>query len=141
MKTTIFNFIVLQVVVWAYVFSSGENSNPQQVNYAAISDTWEVAQLEDNQSQGVYIHYPSFNKLVLNLNGTYVRQINDETLEAGSWKIDEENSTLTLVNKVGIQQFDIVQLPSSSSESFIIKENIAEANNSQGNIRYELTRM
>jgi len=140
MKTAIFNFLVLQVVVWAFVFSANESNEPQQVNYASLSDTWEVAQVGDNSSGNVFMHYPTFNKLTLNLNGTFIRLRDDETIEEGTWKIDDEKTRLTLFTDIGIQNFEIIQMPSVHSESFIIKESIVAAN-AHSDIRYELTRL
>jgi len=140
MKTAIFNFFVLQAVVWALVFSGGEVGDSEQVQYASLTDTWEVAQLSENGKNEVFAHYPSFNKLTLNINGTFVRLRDDETLEEGSWTINPEKTKLSLFTESGVQKFDIVELPSSDSESFIIKEDLVEAN-SKSNIKYELTRL
>jgi hypothetical protein len=140
MKTAIFNFLVLQLVVWAFVFSDNENTDTQQVQYASLSDTWIVAQVGDNNANEVLAHYPTFNKLTLNLNGTYVRLRDDETLEEGSWKINEEKNTLTLFATSGAQNFEIVELPSTNSGSFIIIESLVQSN-IKGDIKYELTRL
>jgi len=45
-----------------------------------------------------------------------------------------------LINDHEIKKFDIIQLPSSNSEAFIIKENASDAN-ARGDVKYELTRM
>ena len=109
MKTAIFNFLVLQVVVWAFVFSADENSDAQQVQYASLSDTWVVAHVGDNSSKEVIAHYPTFNKLTLNFNGTYIRLRDDETIEEGSWKINKEKTKLTLFTASGSQDYEIVE--------------------------------
>jgi len=140
MKTAIFNFLVLQVIVWAFVFSTNNKNQAQEVNYASITDTWEVAKIGNNNPNDVLIHYPTFNKLTLNPNGTYLRLKDHETFEKGNWQVDEEKSVLTLINDHEIKKFDIIQLPSSNSEAFIIKENASDAN-ARGDVKYELTRM
>ena len=140
MKTAIFNFLVLQVVVWAFVFSADENTDAKQVQYASLSDTWVVAHVGDSSAEEVIAHYPTFNKLTLNHNGTYVRLGDDETIEEGSWKINKEKTKLTLFTASGSQDYEIVELPKTNSESFIIKDRHATAN-VQTDIKYELTRL
>jgi len=138
MKGAIFNFLVLQVVIWAFVFSTNEKTSEQYVKHASISDTWKVSKVAEDKINEVVLHYPSFNKLTLNLDGTYIRLRNNETLEEGNWKIDDEK--LTLINKTEIQRFDIIQLPSINSETFVIKENLRDSKSNR-NIKYELTRI
>ena len=128
MKTAIFNFLVLQVVIWAIVFSNNISGQTNEIKYASISDTWEVAKVGENTDQKVVLHYPTFNKLTLNIDGTYIRLKNDELLEEGKWKLNKLKSILTLLNEVEIKKYDIVQLPNSNSELFIIKENIKDIN-------------
>ena len=140
MKTAIFNFLVLQVVIWAIVFSNNISGQTNEVNHASISDTWEVAKIGENIDQEVVLHYPTFYKLTLNIDGTYIRLKNDESLEEGKWKLNRLKSILTLVNDEEIKKYEIIQLPNSSSELFIIKENIKDIN-SNYKIKYELTRM
>ena len=72
MKTAIFNFFVFQIVVWAIVFSGNNSGQTNEVNYASISDTWEVVRVDENNDQSVVLHYPSFYKLTLNSDGTYI---------------------------------------------------------------------
>ena len=139
MKTAIFNFLVLQVVVWTLVFSSSINEKTSEVNYATISDTWEVVNIGENINQDVVMHYPTFNKLTLNLDGSYIRLRDDETLESGKWSLDASKSQLTLTNESETQKFEIIQLPNSNSKSFIIKENV-KGLNEKYDIKYELTR-
>ena len=139
MKTAIFNFLVLQVVVWTLVFSSSINEKTSEVNYATISDTWEVVNIGENINQDVVMHYPTFNKLTLNLDGSYIRLRDDETLESGKWSLDASKSQLILTNKSETQRFEIIQLPNSGSKSFIIKENV-KGLNAKYDIKYELTR-
>ena len=139
MKTTIFNFLVLQVVVWAVVFSSSLNEQDSDVNHASISDTWEVVNVGKNVNQERILHYPTFNKLTLNLDGSYIRLRDDETLESGKWSLDASKSQLTLTNVSETQKYEIIQLPNSNSKSFIIKENVNDSN-AKYIIKYELTR-
>ena len=139
MKTTIFNFLVLQIVVWAVVFSSSINVEKSDVNHASISDTWEVVNVGKNVNHERILHYPTFNKLTLNIDGSYIRLRDDETLETGRWNLDTSKSVLTLDNESESQTFEIIQLPNSSSKSFIIKENVNDSN-AKYNIKYELTR-
>jgi len=140
MKTTIFNFLVLQVVIWTIVFSNKISGQNGDVNYASISDTWEVVKIGENGSQDVVLHYPTFYKLTLNNDGTYVRIKYDETLENGKWKLNWSKSMLTLFDDNETEKYEIIQLPDSNSESFIIKEN-AKDTKSQQKVKYELTRM
>ncbi|MCK5701291.1 MAG: hypothetical protein KAI29_09065 [Cyclobacteriaceae bacterium] len=139
MKTAIFNFLVLQVVVWTLVFSSSINEKTSEVNYATISDTWEVVNIGENINQDVVMHYPTFNKLTLNLDGSYIRLRVDETLESGKWSLDASKSQLTLTNESETQKFEQIQLPNSNSKSFIIKESV-KGLNAKYDIKYELTR-
>ena len=139
MKTAIFNFLVLQVTVWAVVFSSSLNEQNSDVNHASISDTWEVVNVGKNVNYERVLHYPTFNKLTLNNDGSYVRLRDDETLETGKWNLDTSKSVLTLDNESESQTFEIIQLPNSNSKSFIIKENV-KGSNTKYDIKYELTR-
>ena len=138
MKTTIFNFLVLQVVIWAFVFKSNDNSS-NEVKYASVTDTWEVAKIGSSNS-GSVLHYPSFNTLTLNPDGTYIRLKADEEIETGSWEINKFHSKLILKNAENSKKYEIVQLPDSDEESFIIKEYIV-ISNINSDIKYELTRM
>ena len=108
MKTTIFNFLVLQVTVWAVVFTSSLNEQNSDVNHASISDTWEVVNVGKNINQDMVLHYPTFNKLTLNIDGSYIRLRDDETLETGKWSIDTSKSLLTLTNESETQKFEII---------------------------------
>lgn len=140
MKTALFNFFVFQIVIWAIVFSTNNNEQTNEVNYASISDTWEVVRLDEKNDQSVVLHYPTFYELTLNIDGTYLRQKNDETFEAGKWNLNKSKSILTLINEVEIQKFEIIQLPNSATESFIIKENIKDIS-TKLDVKYELTRI
>ena len=140
MKAAIFNFFVFQIVVWAIVFSGSNNGQTNEVNYASISDTWEVVRVDENNDQSVVLHYPSFYKLTLNSDGTYIRLKNDETFEEGKWNLNKPKSILTLTNEVEAKQYEIIQLPNSDSESFIIKENVSNVS-TKLDIKYELTRI
>jgi len=140
MKGAIFNFLVLQVVVWAFVFSTNEKNSSDEINYASISDTWSVNEIANEKSDEVILHYPSFNHLTLNQDGTYYRMIDDRLLEEGNWNIDEDASKLTLINSKKIKHYDIIQFPKATSESFIIKERMKKPDTA-GIIKYELTRI
>jgi hypothetical protein len=140
MKTTIFNFLVLQLIVWAIVFSGKENESGSVVNYAVISDTWQVSNADESNEEDMVLQFPAFNKLTLNIDGTYLRINAENKPETGKWSLNEKRTVLLLTGETGTKKFDIVQLPNSDSLPFIIKEN----NNffsSKDNIEYELTRM
>lgn len=140
MKTAIFNFLILQIVIWTFVFSSSERPVSTNISYASISDTWEVVKVDNSDNNDVVMHYPTFNKLTLNADGTYLRLKDAETLETGKWKINDEKSQLSLTNESEVKKYEIVQLPSLTTESFIIKE--YKSNSSKGvDLKYELTRI
>ena len=140
MKTAFFNFLVLQVIVWAFVFSSGQTDGSGTVNHASLTHTWEVVKVANNEDAKFILHYPTFNKLTLNGDGSYIRLKDDETLEEGYWDINESKSRLTLKNESETKKFVIVKMPNSNSETFIIKEYLNEKN-SPSNLKYELARM
>ena len=140
MKTAIFNFLVLQVVVWALVFSTDQNDNNQEVKHASLTDTWEVVKVGDVTNPQYVLHFPTFNKLTLNSDGTYIRLQDDETLEEGNWELNRARTRLTLHYNDISKKFEIVKLPNSNSETFIIKEYI-DNQNEQSDIKYELARM
>jgi hypothetical protein len=140
MKATIFNFFVLQAVVWAIVFSGGLGESDNAVNYAIISDTWKVANVGTSYNSEVILQYPAFNKLTLNIDGTYIRVKKDKTQERGNWALDKSKTMLVLSNETEIKQYEIIQLPDTNAQSFIIKEK-GEELNSRNNLEYELTRM
>ena len=139
MKTTIFNFLVLQVVVWALVFSS-DNNDSNKVQHASLTDTWEVVKVADVNNPQFVLHYPTFNKLTLNNDGTYLRLKDDETLEEGKWEIDRSRTRLTLIHNDHTKKYEIVKMPNANSETFIIKEYI-NTPDKQSDIKYELARM
>jgi hypothetical protein len=139
MKWSLFNFFVLQLVVWSIIFYDGSGDD-EGINQASISDTWAVAKV-GNQTEGSFVlHYPTFQKLTLNENGSFVRVRNDQRVERGNWYLNRSKTKLTLMHEGGVKEYDILHLPIESSQSFIIKENIAEASNPL-DIKYELTRM
>lgn len=140
MKVSIFNFFVLQAIIWSIVFSNKIGNQSNEVNYASISDTWEVVKIGKNDIPGVVFHYPTFYKLTLNIDGTYIRLKNDETFEEGEWTLNKTKTILSLRTEKETKNFEIIQMPNSDSESFIIKENIIDIN-SIHNIEYELTRL
>jgi hypothetical protein len=99
-----------------------------------------VAKIGDQSNTSFVLHYPTFQKLTLNENGSFVRVKSDEMIEKGSWFLNKNKTKLTLMHERGVMEYDIIQLPIESSQSFIIKENIAQAS-TQLDIEYELTRM
>lgn len=139
MKWSLFNFFVLQLVVWSIIFYDGSGDD-EGINQASISDTWAVAKVGNQTESSFVLHYPTFQKLTLNENGSFVRVKNDQRVERGNWYLNRSKTKLTLMHEGGIKEYDILQLPIESSQSFIIKENIAEASNPL-DIKYELTRM
>ncbi|NJN25284.1 MAG: hypothetical protein HC819_04545 [Cyclobacteriaceae bacterium] len=138
MKSTIFNFMVLQAVVWAIIFSD-HDFNKDTVNNAMISDTWEVVNV-DKSKEELALHHPSFHKLTLNIDGTYQRTQNDGQLEEGSWSLDKGNSLLFLSTVTGVKKYEIVQLPEEGSQLFIIREQWATAG-TRADIKLELNRL
>ena len=140
MKGAIFNFLVLQVVVWTFVFSTRNNDSSEEIVYASISDTWTVNKLDSGKEQGIVLHYPSFQKLTLNQDGTYLRSTANSTVEEGSWNVNQDVTKLTLVSSSGVKQYEIVQFPDKESESFIIKERNKESSPTNM-ISYELIRI
>jgi hypothetical protein len=139
MKRAIFNFFVLQVIIWAVVFYDG-SQNSENINHASISDTWEVVSFGDHSDNSFVLHYPTFQKLTLNENGTFQRVRSNEEIENGSWFLNGNETTLTLMHESGREEYEIVQLPIQSSQSFIIKENIVDTSNPL-DIEYELNRL
>lgn len=139
MKRALFNFFILQLVVWAVVFFDNSNID-EGIKQASISDTWEVAKIGDQAEQSFVLYYPTFQKLTLNENGSFLRVKSDEQIERGNWYLNKTKTKLTLMHAGGVKEYDILQLPIESSQSFIIKENIAEASTPL-DIQYELTRM
>jgi hypothetical protein len=139
MKWSLFNFFVLQLVVWSIIFYDGSGDD-EGINQASISDTWAVAKVGNQTESSFVLHYPTFQKLTLNENGSFVRVKNDQRVERGNWYLNRSKTKLTLMHEGGIKEYDILQLPIESSQSFIIKENIAEASNPL-DIKYELTCM
>ena len=139
MKRALFNFFVLQLIVWAIVFYDGSENN-NQLNHASISDTWKVVKAGDQQEKSFVLHYPSFQKLTLNENGSFVRVQSDERIEKGNWYLNKTKTKLTLMHQGSIKEYDIIQLPIENSQSFIIKENVADASSSM-DIEYELNRL
>lgn len=139
MKRALFNFFILQLVVWSVVFYTG-SSEQQDVIHASISATWEVAKIENQDQKSFILHYPTFHQLSLNDDGSYIRLKNDEAIETGSWHLNKSKTKLMLVHLNGVKEYDIIQMPLETTQSFIIKENILEASVQQ-KVEYELTRM
>ena len=140
MKSSIFNFLVLQIVVWAIVFASNNDDKGREVNYAIISDSWKVANVGQTKENDFKLHNPEFNTLTLNTDGTYLRVRTDNKLEKGNWALNGSKTALILSNGLETRNYDIVQLPNAKSQSFIIKEN-GDLFNSKDSLEYELTRL
>jgi hypothetical protein len=121
MKWSLFNFFVLQLVVWSIIFYDGSGDD-EGINQASISDTWAVAKVGNQTESSFVLHYPTFQKLTLNENGSFVRVKNDQRVERGNWYLNRSKTKLTLMHEGGIKEYDILQLPIESSQSFIIKE-------------------
>ncbi len=139
MKRALFNFFVLQLIVWAIVFYDGSENN-NEINHASISDTWKVVKVGDQKKKSFVLHYPTFQRLTLNDNGSFIRVQSDEQIEKGNWYLNKTKTKLTLMHEGGVKEYDIIQLPVENSQSFIIKENIADASSSM-DIEYELNRL
>ena len=139
MKRALFNFLVLQLIVWTIVFYDS-SSDDNSINHASISDTWEVVSIEDKSDESFILHYPTFQKLTLNENGSFIRENIDQDIERGNWYLNKSKDRLTLMHEGGVKEYDIIQLPLESSQSFIIKENISELS-ANSDIEYELNRM
>jgi hypothetical protein len=139
MKRAIFNFFVLQVVVWTVVFYNG-SENTENINHASISDTWEVMSIDNKEDKSFVLHFPTFQKLTLKENGTFVRVRSDQVIEHGTWYLNSSETKLTLMQESGVEKYEIVQLPLQSSQSFIIKENVADATDPL-DVEYELNRL
>lgn len=140
MKTSIFNFLVLQVVVWTIVFSNNTNSRQNDIQHSSFSDTWEAINIEKYNGHFEASHYPIFFKLTLNNDGSYIRTTKDEKIEDGKWNINKSKSKLILVNDFETIKYDIVKLPHPDSETFIIKENTWDYSQKQF-VEYRLSRM
>lgn len=140
MKKSLFNFFILQSVVWAVVFYDGTDTKENEVNHAAISATWEVAKVENQEQKSFILHYPIFHQLTLNADGSFIRLKNDEAIEEGNWHLNNSKTKLILVHLNGVKEYDILHMPNEWSQSFIIKESILEASIPQ-KVEYELTRM
>jgi hypothetical protein len=139
MKRALFNFFILQLVIWSVVFYNGSNDQ-HDVSHAAISATWEVAKIENQDQKSFILHYPTFHQLALNNDGSYIRLKDDDAIETGNWHLNKSETKLMLVHLNGVKEYDIIQMPVETSQSFIIKESILEATVQQ-KVEYELTRM
>lgn len=144
MRTTIIGFILLQIVVWSIVFSD-ESGSVSQSFYDDLSDTWEVVNVNYESRGDVILHFPTFDKLTLNSDGTYIRlkrnnKTNDRTREEGAWSINDEQTHLLLDTGFEVEKYEIIQLPSKNSQVFVIKEYLNKDKESK-EYEYKLTRM
>lgn len=109
--------------------------------YESLSDTWEVVGNIKPAEGEVLLHYPSFNKLSLNSDGTYIRfNIGGEGAERGMWKINKEKTHLILDTGFGFEKYEIIQLPDQYSNVFVIKEQIHK-DSQPIELEYKLTRL
>ena len=121
MRATIIGFVLLQIVVWSIVFREDYAAYNSNINQQ-LADTWEVVDV-NNQAQGdVIMHFPTFNKLTLNNDGTFIRFKLDGSLEQGDWSTDTAESQLILDTGLKLEKYDIIQHPSKNSNVFVIKE-------------------
>ena len=132
MKRAIFNFFILQLIVWSVVFYDGATDN-DTINYSSISDTWKVINPVHGNRESIILD--EFHQLTLKEDGSFQRVSGDE-LQSGNWYLNKERSKLTLMSSKGVWEYDIIQLPIQSSETFIIEESVAEATT-----KYELNRL
>lgn len=136
MKIAVTNFLVVQVAIWTLFFWG--NIFDSKNDITQIADTWEVVKVSDGinkkKNDDIVLHYPTFNKLTLNVDGSYVRLTNSGDLEQGDWKIDKRNNVLTLSNNFLSENYDIIQLPEGKKNLFIIKE---KRNKEEVNQQYE----
>jgi hypothetical protein len=138
MKTAVFNFFVLQIVIWSIVFYDGNNIN--EVNQAAISDTWQVSETGEQSANSFILHYPTFQKLTLHENGVFERAQGDDQVEVGNWHLTKDQSKLILVHFGQVSEYEIIQFPTKLSQAFVIKEKISEVP-TQFEVQYKLTRL
>jgi len=139
MRRTIIGFVLLQVAVWYVVFK--DEQNPVSANfYEGLSDTWEVVNV-NNQAKGeVLYHYPTFRKLTLNSDGSYIRMKLDGAMEQGKWHINEAQTHIVLNTGMKVEKFEIIQLPSDNDHILVIKEFLnKELENNE--FEYKLSRL
>lgn len=140
MKATIVGFILLQLTVWTIVFQKEEDVVSSNF-YESLSDTWEVVENVKPAEGEVLLHYPTFNKLSLNSDGTYIRfNIDGEGAERGMWKINKEKTHLILDTGFGLEKYEIIQLPDDYNNLFVIKERINK-DSQPIELEYKLTRL
>ena len=132
-------FILLQLTVWTIVFQEEDAISTNF--YESLSDTWEVVDNIKPAEGEVLLHYPTFNKLSLNSDGTYIRfNIGGEGSERGMWKVNRENTHLILDTGFGLEKYEIIQLPDEHNHLFVIKEQIRK-DSQPIEFEYKLTRL
>ncbi len=119
---------------------SNNDDQQNEVNLASMSDTWGAIKIENIDSSIGASHYPIFFELTLNNDGSYFRSAKDNSTEDGNWEIDKTKSKLILVSDLKTIKYDIIQLPNSESEAFIITENTFDFHSKQF-VKYKLSRM
>lgn len=139
MRATIVGFVLLQLIVWTLIFR--EDDKVSANFYANLFDTWQVVSNVKPAQGEVLMHYPTFNKLTLNSDGTYIRfHISGNGTEQGIWKINKENTHLILDTGYGQERYEIIQLPDQTSNLFVIKEYI-DKGAAPSEREYKLTRL
>lgn len=139
MRATIVGFILLQLTVWTIVFQEEDAISTNF--YESLSDTWEVVDNIKPAEGEVLLHYPTFNRLSLNSDGTYIRfNIGGEGSERGMWKINKENTHLILDTGFALEKYEIIQLPDEHNHLFVIKEQIRK-DSRPVELEYKLTRL
>lgn len=105
-----------------------------------MTDTWEVTNISQQADNNVVLHYPTFNKLTLNADGTFERLRYDGSTENGEWYVDDQNSQLTLSSATSMEEYQIIQLPTDKKNLFIIKEFMGKSKEKK-EYEYRLTRL
>ncbi len=136
MRFTVFNFLALQIIAWLLFFNGGK----QATEYAHLTDTWEVVNIDQQNDDNVILHYPTFNQLTLNADGTFERLKLDGSVENGQWFVDKNNAQLTLSSPTENEEYQIIQLPTEKRNLFIIKE-FKDKSPENSEQEYRLTRL
>jgi len=132
MKRSIFNFFVLQLIIWSVVFYDQSEDN-DSINYSSISDTWKVVYPSEKNQQNSILD--EFHQLTLKEDGSF-QKFSGDVLHKGNWYLNDEKNQLTLMSDGGVWKYDIIQLPLKFSETLIIAERVADATT-----KYELNRL
>ncbi len=139
MKRALFNFFVLQLMVWAFVFYDGSSSETG-LNLSEFPITLQPSRVVENSAAQASAFAGSKLRIALKENGSFVLKTDENQSEAGNWFINKSKTKLTLIYKNGVREYNIIQLPHDSSETLIIGKNDLEAFIPQ-NIELELTNL